>query len=62
MICVEASLSAFVSYWSIAGRLLHGRYTPVIIPFPSSVKLMVPIRDRNDEMQGPRMESESACP
>ncbi len=55
-------MSAFVSYWSIAGRLLHGRYTPVIIPFPSSVRLMVPIRDRNDEMQGPRMESESACP
>lgn len=37
------------------GRLSLGRNTPVILPFPSSVMLTVPISVKNDEMHGPRM-------
>ena len=61
-ICLAASLSASVSHWSIEGRLLQGRYTPVIIPSPSSEMLTVPISVRNDQMHAPRMTFVSASP
>ena len=55
LICDVASFRASVSHSSIGGRLLFGRYTPVILPFPSSVMLTVPIRVRNDQMHSPAM-------
>ena len=54
-ICLPASFSAGVSDWSIGGRFVLGRYTPVILPSPSSVMLTVPRRVKNDAMHGPRM-------